>query len=327
MDFLVAADVVTRSTWNGFGLVGRVKDFKSLTSLRIWLSQAINIKVRIKYLGGFHVVLVFESNEEKGWFMEKKQLWENVFLSLEAWEGQIVDFERIAWIKVYGVPFCLNVDHVINGIGERFGEVVQLPVSSEADEDLSFILVGILCKSVQRINHCFNMAWKSKVFLIVVEEDTGDWTPDCLSDDDEYVYDDEGVQDNVRMGMGSDDVSAGDIGGSHNGEFMVGADLEEGGQFSNNKEDNNDSIPIIQDTFSKHFLEGRNENDGLKKKRKGFSKKARRKSSCSPLGQDRPKKRAREGDDYFDLDRFIFGDNISPAPTVKETELDSAQEV
>ncbi|MFS7960364.1 hypothetical protein Hanom_Chr08g00702361 [Helianthus anomalus] len=45
------------------------------------------------------------------------------------------------------------------------------------------------------------------------------------------------------------------------------------------------------------------------KKSRSFRKKSRIQKSPSPLGQERPKKRAREGEDIFDIDRFIFALN------------------
>ncbi|MFS7959345.1 hypothetical protein Hanom_Chr08g00689991 [Helianthus anomalus] len=48
---------------------------------------------------------------------------------------------------------------------------------------------------------------------------------------------------------------------------------------------------------------------GLKKKGKGYRKKTRAQKSPSPTGQERPKKRAREGEDIFDLDRLIYNLN------------------
>ncbi|MFS7914146.1 hypothetical protein Hanom_Chr02g00149981 [Helianthus anomalus] len=44
-------------------------------------------------------------------------------------------------------------------------------------------------------------------------------------------------------------------------------------------------------------------------KTRGFRKKARAQKSLSPPGQERPKKRAREGEDLFDIDRFIYAIN------------------
>ncbi|KAJ0434142.1 putative RNA recognition motif domain, nucleotide-binding alpha-beta plait domain superfamily [Helianthus annuus] len=102
LDITIKDEVVVRNPWNGLGLLGKVKDFSSLNRLRSWLSESVNCKVTIKYLGGFSVILVYGSIEEKNWFFDKKGVWDKVFVSLDAWEGQIWEYERVAWLKVLG---------------------------------------------------------------------------------------------------------------------------------------------------------------------------------------------------------------------------------
>ncbi|MFS8033445.1 hypothetical protein Hanom_Chr17g01569671 [Helianthus anomalus] len=64
---------------------------------------------------------------------------------------------------------------------------------------------------------------------------------------------------------------------------------------------------------------------GTKKKKRGcFRKKSRLDKSPSPSGVERPKKRARDGDGPFDIDRFIF--NVQEGQTRLE-ETERSQEV
>ncbi|MFS7949604.1 hypothetical protein Hanom_Chr06g00573551 [Helianthus anomalus] len=51
-------------------------------------------------------------------------------------------------------------------------------------------------------------------------------------------------------------------------------------------------------------------------KRKGYRKKVRSQKSPSSLGHDRPKKRARDAEDIFDIDRLIFAVNSEEARRV-----------
>ncbi|KAJ0668131.1 putative RNA recognition motif domain, nucleotide-binding alpha-beta plait domain superfamily [Helianthus annuus] len=73
LDITIKDEVVVRNPWNGLGLLGKVKDFSSLNRLRSWLSESVNYKVTIKYLGGFSIILVYGSIEEKNWFFDKKR--------------------------------------------------------------------------------------------------------------------------------------------------------------------------------------------------------------------------------------------------------------
>ncbi|KAJ0455393.1 putative RNA recognition motif domain, nucleotide-binding alpha-beta plait domain superfamily [Helianthus annuus] len=176
VEIMVPDEMSCCSEGHEVGLLGRLVDFKSLSNLRVWFSLSINKTVTIKYLGGLNVIVIFESVEDKDWFRMKKRLWETVFLSLEDWEGQVIDFERLAWIKVYGIPMCLMVESVIKDIGAIVGEVVQASNPSDGD-DWSYVRMGVLCKAGTRIHHNVQLSWKSNVVPVVVEEDPSDWVP------------------------------------------------------------------------------------------------------------------------------------------------------
>ncbi|MFS7889736.1 hypothetical protein Hanom_Chr00s000004g01610541 [Helianthus anomalus] len=241
----------------------------------------------------------------------KKRLWETVFLSLEDWEGQVIDFERLAWIKVYGIPMCLMVESVIKDIGAIVGEVVQASNPSDGD-DWSYVRMGVLCKAGTRIHHNVQLSWKFNVFPVVVEEDPSDWVPGWLNDvENDKSIESKDIDDSVMVeeeecskhAVGEeDDVSL---------ENTVIKDSSQGHDFFPN-ENINDDTNIEGETVTGQenipFCQANNLGDtslGIFKKSKGYRKKARKNISVSPVGQDRPKKRPRGGEDLFDLDRFI----------------------
>ncbi|KAJ0782624.1 hypothetical protein HanLR1_Chr01g0010391 [Helianthus annuus] len=327
LEIEVPSENMLHEDWNDVALVGRVLNFKTLANLRNWLSMAVNLKVNIKYLGGFHVALVFQSEGDMRWFLQNNGLWSSVFQFLHVWEGRILEFERIAWIKIYGIPTCLVVDKVITDIGSKFGAIIQSPKVTEADEDLSFVLVGLLSKSVNWLHHKLNLKWKDKVFPVLVDEDTGDWMPDCLLDIEEenaieeeehdvtVPVDDaspldhaEVVSQSVLENAMNEEVSHQNL----NNSVTDGASKslgEEGEILENN-----------QEYMAPQNLEGNYEvGPKNKNKSKSFRKKPRRNLSHSPVGQDRPKKRPRADEDLFDLDRFIFA--VSKGPVTREEEM------
>ncbi|KAM0001285.1 putative RNA recognition motif domain, nucleotide-binding alpha-beta plait domain superfamily [Helianthus debilis subsp. tardiflorus] len=281
-------DLVCCNDWYDLGLLGRLIDFKSLTDLRSWFLSSINKNITIKYLGGFYVIVLFESVEDKQWFFDKKNLWESVFSSLEDWEGQIFDFERIAWIKVYGIPMCLMTDSVLKDIGNSVGEVVQ-PSSLNDSDDLSYVFMGVLCNSVNRIHRNVQLIWKSKSFPITIEEDPGDWVPDCLDDIDVDDPSDNFVSDDIFMA--EQEITNAEVSVGVGERNLEGAENEEssqqpipspidGGIYDCNNGGNsvtlNDNIPECQ-------LDGDFNVNGicLNKKVKGFKKKSRKKLSVS----------------------------------------------
>ncbi|KAJ0482871.1 putative RNA recognition motif domain, nucleotide-binding alpha-beta plait domain superfamily [Helianthus annuus] len=299
MKISVPEDVVCCSKWYDCGLLGRLLDFHSLTNLRNWFSASINKNVSFKYLGGLNVIVVFESVEDKLWFFEKKNLWELVFKSLEEWEGQIIEFERIAWIKVYGIPLCLLVESVVKDIGASIGEVVQCS-SVEDGDDLSYVLMGVLCKSVCRIRNYVQLSWKANVFPLVIEEDPGDWVPDCLIDYDE----EDQIEDVSAEKIDGDDVCMTDdevnnvIDENNDGEEVWdGAELEVQSQHSSLSPNNgNDGIKrgeevSIPEKNSNDVAVGNCEENIRKvKKSKGFRKKSRKKQSVLLWAMTGPKR-------------------------------------
>ncbi|KAJ0457160.1 putative nucleotide-binding alpha-beta plait domain superfamily, RNA-binding domain superfamily [Helianthus annuus] len=166
--------------WKGLGLVGRAHCLRDLTSLRVWLSSIGMLKVGIRYVGGLWAVLVFEDQKTMVEFHRSKEMWMLVFGTLDHWEGQRLPVERIAWLKIFGVPLCLFEDCVFNDTGSKFGTVIQPAQVSEVEEDLSHVMIGVLCDSVYRINTNISLKWRKEVFSVVIEEEVGDWTPDCL---------------------------------------------------------------------------------------------------------------------------------------------------
>ncbi|KAM0014419.1 hypothetical protein Hdeb2414_s0036g00732071 [Helianthus debilis subsp. tardiflorus] len=188
-EIVVSVDFKGGLLWDGYGAVGRVSDFHKLSKLRIWLDLVGQAKVGIRYLGGFWVMLLFESDFCMEGFVRTNEVWEVCFDSLIRWEGQLIHMERIAWLKLYGIPLNLYDNGLFNEIGGKFGTVVQQAELNGSVADLSYVTIGVLCKPELRINQIISIRWKEEEFSVVVEEETGEWIPDCLEDYSAYSED------------------------------------------------------------------------------------------------------------------------------------------
>ncbi|XP_076930153.1 uncharacterized protein LOC143594820 [Bidens hawaiensis] len=100
-------------------------------------------------------------------FVTNKSVWEEFFVSVEEWRGQTINVERIAWLKVHGVPLTLSCAKVFDEIASRFGSVIQTAQFTEDDGDLSFACVGVLRSSVDRVNQKINQKWKTNILEVV----------------------------------------------------------------------------------------------------------------------------------------------------------------
>ncbi|MFS7937653.1 hypothetical protein Hanom_Chr05g00430171 [Helianthus anomalus] len=109
-------------------------------------------------------MLVFNNKEEAVAFLDQKELWNEIFSSLEVWKGQGYENERIAWLKFHVVPLSVSTSEVFDNIASSFGSVIQSAEFSDNGEDLSYACGGIICKQVERIHKVVTLHWKSKTY-------------------------------------------------------------------------------------------------------------------------------------------------------------------
>ncbi|KAJ0524618.1 putative RNA recognition motif domain, nucleotide-binding alpha-beta plait domain superfamily [Helianthus annuus] len=303
VDVVKVDDVVERfSLWNGFALVGRVVDFDTLTSLKTLIRNHDCPMVDIKYLGGYSVVLVFQDEQNAEVFLKDCSVWAGWFESLVKWDSNVVVEEgRIAWLQVHGIPAQLSLDQVFDLIGSRYGKVVKSANMSGDDNDFSYALIGVLAKECKRIVDRLDISWRGKIFNVWVDEDVGEWTPDCIAD---YVDDECDViqgeekhsepvqQERSGMGLGEE------------GEFMhaeeatVEVDVS-GGAENGIGNSMGGNVEVCMDGVS-------GSHSAAATGRKKFRRKNlfnNRNASSGSL--ERPKKRARENNDMFGLNKLI----------------------
>ncbi|MFS7954961.1 hypothetical protein Hanom_Chr07g00636831 [Helianthus anomalus] len=88
--------------------------------------------------------------------------------------------ERVAWLRMIGIPIHLFDPEVMIQIGEQFGKVLHSPKFVEEDSDVSVCSVAVLVGDVGRINGSVKIFWNKKSYRIWVEEELEVWVPDCL---------------------------------------------------------------------------------------------------------------------------------------------------
>ncbi|KAM0066442.1 hypothetical protein Hdeb2414_s0002g00049051 [Helianthus debilis subsp. tardiflorus] len=222
-EIVVDSKVKGSLLWLGCGVVERVSDLNKLSKLREWLNLGGHNGVGIRYVGGLWVVLVFNSEECMEEFVLNSEVWKEYFDSVDKWVGQAIPRERVVWLKLFGLPLGLFDNGFINEIGALYGKVIQPAEVSEAEVDLSFATLGVLCEPGTRINETVDIVWNKEVFSILVEEELGEWVPDCLEDSYEDAEDEgvdcdgrsveveEGLDNNMEEGdMAVDNVGIGE---------------------------------------------------------------------------------------------------------------------
>ncbi|KAJ0547794.1 hypothetical protein HanIR_Chr08g0376221 [Helianthus annuus] len=166
--------------FHGLAVVGRVVDLETLVDIDRLLSIAKFVVANIQYLGGLSVLISFHEEESVNRFLSVKNVWEPWFSKLDLWKGQTLPFERVAWLKLTGMPLHLFEGDVLNQVGSVFGKVLHVPKGFEEDLDLSIVRVGVLVGHHRKIEDEVVLSWKGRSFRVGIEEDHEVWVPDCL---------------------------------------------------------------------------------------------------------------------------------------------------
>ncbi|KAJ0877858.1 putative RNA recognition motif domain, nucleotide-binding alpha-beta plait domain superfamily [Helianthus annuus] len=161
-------------------VIGRTVNLETLVDFDKLMRIAKVDFSRIQYLGGLTILISFLDKSAARRFLDAKNLWEPWFTKLEAWRGQSLHLERVAWLKLSGIPLHLLDTDFLSQIGALFGKVLHVPKGLEEEQDLSVCRVGILAGEANRINEVVKVKWKNRLFRTWVEEELDDWIPDCL---------------------------------------------------------------------------------------------------------------------------------------------------
>ncbi|PWA67537.1 nucleotide-binding alpha-beta plait domain-containing protein [Artemisia annua] len=183
-DMLVGKTVNIVDQVNGFSslhdraIVGRMVDVEAMKSIYLFLHEICPGFGNVQYMGGLDLLISFNEPEKALLVLEAAKKDDALFSSVCLWKGQSFSFERLAWIKVKGIPLHLFTNDVLNLVGGMFGKVVYKASKVESDLDLSFDYVGILVGDGRKLSKELILEWKSRKFRVWINEEMGDWIPD-----------------------------------------------------------------------------------------------------------------------------------------------------
>ncbi|KAJ0717022.1 hypothetical protein HanPI659440_Chr13g0519001 [Helianthus annuus] len=164
----------------GISVVARTVDLETLVDFDKLLRIAKVPYSRIQYLGGLFLLVSFIDEASATSFLDNKVVWGPWFSKVEVWKGQSLPLERVAWLRLIGIPLHLLDADVFSLIGDLFGKVLHYPKGLDGDHDLSFVRVGVLAGEAYRIKEAVSVSWRNRNFRVLVEEELDAWVPDCL---------------------------------------------------------------------------------------------------------------------------------------------------
>ncbi|KAF5795990.1 hypothetical protein HanXRQr2_Chr08g0346091 [Helianthus annuus] len=130
--------------WINKSLIVRTADLSTLIKLDKLLASVVGVNVDFIYVGGFYLIFIFDSKEELFYFKDEVPMVKSWFPWMEVWNGQSLPFERIAWLKITGVPLHLLHNEVFDSVGRMYGKIVHASGMCKESYDLTYDLVGVL---------------------------------------------------------------------------------------------------------------------------------------------------------------------------------------
>ncbi|PWA53901.1 hypothetical protein CTI12_AA440180 [Artemisia annua] len=104
-------------------IVGELETLDTFPNLKNILADISLPNTRIKYLGGFHVLLELENNTQTELTINNTQLL-NCFESLKPWDERFVHNNRLVWLSIEGLPPNAWHEAAFSRIAGVWGDVV-----------------------------------------------------------------------------------------------------------------------------------------------------------------------------------------------------------
>ncbi|KAI3807035.1 hypothetical protein L1987_22955 [Smallanthus sonchifolius] len=166
----------------GASLIGVSKSITYLCRLNCLFQQWGVDAVSLRYMGGLSFLISFKCRRLAEEFLDnQKNLWQENFSSLEVWDRNYLQQDRLAWLLIRGMPAMLWDNSHFDAIACSYGEVIAPSQAGVGDGNLTFDKVGILTRSFNRIQEKVLVKVQEQNYLIEVMEDSLPWSPDFLS--------------------------------------------------------------------------------------------------------------------------------------------------
>ncbi|KAI3694856.1 hypothetical protein L1987_77837 [Smallanthus sonchifolius] len=98
---------IRNKVWGGHSLIGVAVNLEVVNNIKNYLQKPIYPDIGVRYIGGLKVLLMFKTEEEIQAFMIEEEKSHGKFFSvLEQWENQVYNYDRVAWLTIFGSQKC-----------------------------------------------------------------------------------------------------------------------------------------------------------------------------------------------------------------------------
>ncbi|KAM0031729.1 hypothetical protein Hdeb2414_s0017g00512321 [Helianthus debilis subsp. tardiflorus] len=163
----------------GRSVLGTARSLRALSCTKQVLQDSGFNEVSVSYVGGLLMMLSFKDRSTANDFVATAgELWGSIFSGVKIWYGEDIPFDRVAILRIHGVPFQLRDNSLFDQIGSIFGEVVKPSEFSWESIINSGSKCGVLTKIGNRIEDQVVINWKNKHYQVWVLEEPVHWEPD-----------------------------------------------------------------------------------------------------------------------------------------------------
>ncbi|KAM0056815.1 hypothetical protein Hdeb2414_s0006g00222931 [Helianthus debilis subsp. tardiflorus] len=277
---------------------------------------------RVRCLGGLSVLIEFKSKEHASMAKDEMIGRKEEFDCPLIWEGQTIPFERVAWLKISGLPLCMDVK-VLNDIGSLFGVVVKEARVDRLACDSSFHFIGVIVNHARIIHEAACVRWRGSSYKVWVSEIDKEWIGDFVlgsKSENGWNVDEEMNEQSSEASEEPEPtpvkVSSPVTNITPNKEILNGEIMGDSVSFDRVEKSTN-QFQKEGDFGSREFFTGGNlaNNQSIakslkRKKFKSFVNLDLDSSGGSSSGNNRPNKESKKGDeDIFGLEPLIWAGN------------------
>ncbi|KAL4574610.1 hypothetical protein LXL04_021444 [Taraxacum kok-saghyz] len=204
-------------------LIGEALSLDHMAALPGILVTGDGIIEKVKYVGGLNVAICFKDHSFAQDYLEDSGRWIEWLQWLKMGDDSYIGMDRIAWIKIYGLPLSLWEDDNLASIAKGFGKIIVPADEVKVGMDESIIRLGILTQRRNWINEVVAVAGNGIHFNIGVVEFDHNWAPFPVS-----VYGSDDSSDSSEMEEISDtDMGLGGVGDKEDEELEEGEFLRQ----------------------------------------------------------------------------------------------------
>ncbi|CAI9275320.1 unnamed protein product [Lactuca saligna] len=167
-------------------LIGEARSMNHLDHMPTLISIHSEHCPKVKYAGGLMARISFNSTVSAGNFLSQENNGKHIFKWLKWGDTEVTKFERVAWVRIVGLPLKLWNESNFKAILAKYGKIVAPCDKIQDRMDLSVAKLSILTSEKRKLNEIVNAEVDGKPFTVgVVEYEDEPWFPFKFDDEEE----------------------------------------------------------------------------------------------------------------------------------------------